>query len=162
MKKVCLKIETLDDNVSLPFYAHSDDAGMDIRSNEKVLINPGETKVIKTGFKLSIPKGYEVQIRPRSGLSYNTPLIIPNSPGTIDSGYKDEIGVIIRNTSREGKEIFSVSEKGYKEGIYKISKGDRIAQMILNKIETIEFELASDIEKDKNNRGGGLGHSGVK
>ena len=162
MKKVCLKIETLDSDVLVPFYAHSFDAGMDIRSNEEILIYPGETKIIKTGFKLSIPKGYEVQIRPRSGLSYNTPLIIPNSPGTIDSGYKDEIGVIMRNTSRKGKEIYSISEKGYKEGIYKINKGDRIAQMILNKIETIEFELTTDIDKDKNNRGGGFGHSGVK
>lgn len=161
MKKI-LKIETLDENVQIPFYAHKDDAGMDIRSNEDVILKPGETKVIKTGFKLSIPVGYEVQIRPRSGLSYNTPLIIPNSPGTIDSGYKDEIGVIMRNTSREGKDTYLISEKGCKEGIYEIKKGDRIAQMILSKIDRIEFELTTDIEAEDNNRGGGLGHSGVK
>ena len=161
MKKI-LKIETLDENVQIPFYAHKDDAGMDIRSNEDVVLKPGETKVIKTGFKLSIPVGYEVQIRPRSGLSYNTPLIIPNSPGTIDSGYKDEIGVIMRNTSREGKNTYLISEKGCKDGIYEIKKGDRIAQMILSKIDRIEFELTTDIEDEDNNRGGGLGHSGVK
>lgn len=162
MKKICLKIEKIDEDVLIPFYAHSFDAGMDIRSNEDVIIKPGETKVIKTGFKLSIPKGFEVQIRPRSGLSYNTPLIIPNSPGTIDCGYKDEIGVIVRNTSTKGKETYLISEKGYKEGIYKINKGDRIAQMILNKIETIEFQLTNNIEKEENNRGGGFGHSGVE
>ena len=160
MKKI-LKIETLDENVQVPFYAHKEDAGMDIRANEDVVLNPGETKIIKTGFKLSIPIGYEVQIRPRSGLSYNTPLIIPNSPGTIDSGYKDEIGVIMRNTSREGNSTYSITEKGCKEGIYEIRKGDRIAQMVLNKIDKIEFELTTNIAFEENNRGGGFGHSGV-
>lgn len=160
MKKVKLGIEIIDQDTNLPFYAHPFDAGMDIRSNEDIILNPKETKVIKTGFKLSIPTGYEVQIRPRSGLSLKTPLRIPNSPGTIDSGYKDEVGVIMQNTSTIGEEIYLINEKGNKEGIYQIKKGDRIAQMVLSKVETIDFEVVDSVDDDTN-RGGGFGHSGV-
>lgn len=87
--------------IRYPFYANKTDAGMDIIANEDVVIAPGETKIVKTGIKVAIPEGYEVQIRPRSGISAKTKLMIPNSPGTIDAGYRGEIGVIITNASRD-------------------------------------------------------------
>lgn len=144
----------------LPKYSHVLDAGMDLRSNEEVTIYPGETKVIKTGIKVSIPDGFEIQIRPRSGISLKTPLRVANAPGTIDAGYKDEIGVILTNSSLKGNEEKFLDEKG--EGIYKIKKGDRIAQMVLCKFYKIDFEEVSDITTTGENRGGGFGHTGIK
>ena len=159
-------IETCRDNIQLPTYSNIGDAGMDIRAAEDVLIMPGETKIIPTGLKMAIPTGYEIQVRPRSGLSLKTPLRIANSPGTIDSGYRDEIGIIISNTSNDNDEssIYLIDEKRNKNGIYSIKKGDRIAQIVLCKYETIEFEhVEKGIIKTLGiNRGGGFGHTGTK
>lgn len=139
-------VEICRENVQLPTYSNIGDAGMDIRAAENVEIMPGETKIIPTGLKVAIPAGYEIQIRPRSGLSLKTPLRIANSPGTIDSGYRDEIGIIISNSSIFSDELntYSIDEKGNKNGIYSIKFGDRIAQIVLCKYETIEFE---EVEK---------------
>ena len=87
----------LDTDVILPKYSHPGDAGMDIYANEEILIKPQETVLIGTGLKLEIPIGFEIQVRPRSGLSLKTPLRIANSPGTADSGYRGELKVIIRS-----------------------------------------------------------------
>src|SRR5690242_5171457 len=92
-------IEICRDGAVLPFYANPGDAGMDVCAAEETLIGPGETIIIPTGLKLAIPDGYEIQVRPRSGISFKTPLRISNSPGTIDSGYRDELGIIMTNTS---------------------------------------------------------------
>lgn len=173
-------IETCRDNVSLPMYSNKGDAGMDVRAAQDVIILPGETKVVPLGIKIAIPEGYEIQVRPRSGLSLNTPLRISNAPGTIDSGYRDEVGVIISNTSPRqynklsGKleEInadglclptYELTEKGNKPGIYLIHVGDRIAQIVLSKYEEIEFvKVEPGIVKTLGfNRGGGYGHSGT-
>src|SRR5574344_2884718 len=89
----------LNKDAVIPTYAHTGDAGMDIRAIEDVELNPHETKIIHTGIAVAIPEGYELQVRPRSGLSLKTPLRVSNTPGTIDSGYRDEIGIIISNTS---------------------------------------------------------------
>ena len=106
-------IETCRENVTIPSYAHKGDAGADLRSAVDIEIKPNETKVIPTGLKLIIPAGYEIEIRPRSGISLNTPLRITNSPGTIDSGYRDEVGVIINNVSTSsGKKTYGINEKG--------------------------------------------------
>ena len=164
LKKELLKpkkvyVEVCRDDITLPVYANESDAGMDIRSAIDTEIEPGETKVI------AIPEGYEIQIRPRSGLSLKTPLRIANSPGTIDAGYRDELGIIVNNSSVINKKIkYDINEKGNKEGTYVIKKGDRIAQMVLNKIEKIEFVKVNEgkIETIGNNRGGGFGHTGVK
>ena len=94
-------VEKMQEDAVLPKYAHDGDAGMDLYSVTDVVIQPGETVLIHTGLKFAIPVGYEVQIRPRSGLSLNTPLRIPNAPGTIDSGYRGEICIIMENTSSE-------------------------------------------------------------
>jgi dUTP pyrophosphatase len=81
----------------LPSYARPGDAGMDVCAAEDTVIMPGQTVVIPTGLKLAVPEGYEIQVRPRSGISLNTPLRLSNSPGTIDSGYRNELGIIMTN-----------------------------------------------------------------
>ena len=156
-------IEPCREDITLPSYAHIGDAGMDIRSAVDIEIKPKETKIIPTGLKCIIPKGYEIQIRPRSGISLNTPLRLANSIGTIDSGYRDEIGIIINNISTTSVDkTYTINEKGNKEGTYLIKKGDRIAQLILCKYEKIEFETdISKIKDEIENRNGGFGHSGV-
>lgn len=159
-------VETCRENVQLPTYSNIGDAGMDIRAAQDVVIMPGETKIIPTGLKMAIPTGYEIQVRPRSGLSLKTPLRIANTPGTIDSGYRDEIGIIISNYSHLSDEsnTYSIDEKGNKNGIYYIKFGDRIAQIVLCKYEMIKFEqVEKGIVKTLGiNRGGGFGHTGTR
>lgn len=161
-----IKIELCRNDIKIPTYSNEGDAGMDIRSVEDVIIRPGETKIIPTGIKMAIPKGYEIQIRPRSGISLKTPLRIANTPGTIDSGYRDEIGIIIENTSRtdNNSNIYSINDICNKEGIYHIQKDDRVAQIVLSKCEKIEFEQVETgyMKTLKTNRGGGYGHTGMK
>lgn len=140
-------IEKINDDVIIPIYTSAEDAGMDIRSYEDIVVKPHETKLISTGFKIAIPNGYEVQIRPRSGLSLKTNLRIANSPGTIDSGYRDELKIIVTNISMNDDLV--------------INKGDRIAQMVLCKYEKISFLEIEDIKAIKGDRGGGFGHSGI-
>ena len=166
----------IEDAEMLPFYAHPTDAGMDVCAAEDIILAPGETKIIKTGLKMAIPEGYECQIRPRSGLSLKTPLRIANSPATIDAGYRDEIGVIMQNTSRdyefrEGvafplnnvpENYCFTSEKGNRNGWYLINKGDRIAQLVFVKVEHVEFEIVNDVHAIGEDRGGGFGSTGIK
>jgi len=162
MKLVDIKVEICRESVKLPEYANLGDAGMDIYAAEDVIIAPGETKIIPTGLKIAIPLGYEIQVRPRSGLSAKTPLRVPNSPGTIDSGYRDEVGVILTNTSRENSGEFLINEKGNKQGFYKICKGDRVAQFVLKEVPIIKWIPVNDISQEGENRGGGFGSSGVR
>jgi len=162
VKEIEVSVQICKDGVELPEYANFGDAGMDIRAAEDIDILPGETVVIPTGLKVAIPVGYEIQVRPRSGISLKTPLRLVNSPGTIDSGYRDEIGVIMHNSSKEGEEICSVSDKGNKQGIYRIKKGDRIAQFVLNEVPVIKWKVTNDVKTEGINRGGGFGSSGVK
>lgn len=161
MKEVEVLIEVCRDGVELPEYANFGDAGMDIRAAEDIDILPGETVLIPTGLKVAIPVGYEIQVRPRSGVSLKTPLRLVNSPGTVDAGYRDEIGVIIHNSSKAGEEIYSISEKGNKQGIYRIKKGERVAQMVLNEVPVIKWKQVEDVSIEGVNRGGGFGSSGT-
>lgn len=152
-------------DVEIPKYTHHGDACLDIRAAIDVTINPNETKAIPTGLKVIIPEGYELQIKARSGISLNTPLRLSNSVGVIDHGYKDEISILFTNTSAKGNNTYLVNEKGNKEGIYEIKKGDRIAQISLHNIVTTNIKIID--EKTFNsysnvNRGGGLGHSGTE
>jgi dUTP pyrophosphatase len=166
--EIPISVSICRENVKLPFYANAGDAGMDIVSAAEVLIAPGETKLIPTGIKVAIPKGYEIQVRPRSGLSLNTPLRIPNSPGTIDSGFRDEIKVLMTNTSKcfetndSSIEIYTLSSKGNQQGTYKISPGDRIAQIVLQRVPSIKWQVVESVDDIGDNRGGGFGSSGVK
>ncbi|MBO4635856.1 MAG: dUTP diphosphatase [Clostridiales bacterium] len=165
MEKIKLPIELIRDNAVLPSYANDGDAGMDIRSCEDIIVRPGESVLVPTGLKMAIPYGYEVQIRPRSGISYKTPLRVPNSPGTIDCGYRDEVNVIIYNASvREEaseEEPFDLKTKGCRHGTYIIHAGDRVAQMVFAKVEYADLQTVESVSDIGNDRGGGFGHSGV-
>lgn len=153
-------------NNDLPAYANPTDAGCDVRadfsSKEKVQIingffyddigegasitlNPNGRAMIPTGLFTAIPEGYEIQVRPRSGLSWKSALTVINSPGTIDCSFKNEICILLIN---HGFEPVSIKH------------GDRIAQFVLNKFETIEWDQVEKL--DGEDRGGGFGHSGTK
>jgi dUTP pyrophosphatase len=146
MKIVKVPIELCHGEAILPKYAKSGDAGMDICSVEDTMISPYKTIIIKTGLKVAIPEGYEIQVRPRSGLSYKTGIRVANSPGTIDSGYRDEIGIILHNTSDKP---------------FIVHRGDRIAQIILKEVPQISWEIVDEVAYIGENRNGGFGSTGI-
>jgi dUTP pyrophosphatase len=150
---------TIDNEDLVPFYAKKGDAGMDIKSSKELAIRRGQTVIVPTGLKMEVPIGYMIQIVPRSGISLNTPLRVSNSPGTIDSGYRDEIGIIITNTSIHSDKIYYLDSKGNQQGTYVIKIGDRIAQIIL--IKCYDMKLVSCKLNMENNRGGGFGSTGT-
>jgi len=145
--KINIYVEVCRNDVSLPFYARTGDAGMDVSSAVDICVQPSATAVVPTGLKVAIPVGYEIQVRPRSGLSLKTPLRISNSPGTIDSGYRNEVGIIVTNTSLD-KPIC-------------ISKGDRIAQFVIQRISEIFFLQVDSVATIGEDRGGGFGSTGI-
>lgn len=159
-------IEICREGAILPSYAKPWDAGMDICAAEDTIIGPGETKIVPTGLKMAIPEGYEIQVRPRSGISFKTPLRISNSPGTIDSGYRDELGIIMTNTSsisssRES-EVLTLDSIKDRIGHYKINKGDRIAQIVLHAVPRMALRVVDSVGMIGTDRGGGFGSTGVK
>ena len=97
-----LKIQLLDDRATIPYYQHPDDSGIDVYPLDHFFLEAGERKLIKLGFSLEIPEGYEIQIRSRSGLAIKHGVAVLNSPGTIDRGYTGEIGVILINHGTKG------------------------------------------------------------
>lgn len=133
----------------LPSYATPGSAGMDIRASlgEPVVLKAGQRILIPTGLFVKIPEGYEIQIRPRSGLALKFGITVLNAPGTIDSDYRDEIGVILFNTSDRD---------------FTVSPGERVAQMVLAEVPRIEWEPVNSFGTDTTNRGGGFGHTGIK
>ena len=158
----------LGPNVSLPTYAHETDAGMDIYSPSEYTIGPGETVIIPTGIKVAIPEGYALLIQPRSGQSVKTKLRVANTPGLIDSGYRDEIGVIVENIEPPFKDIdYEFDENGeiHIKSIlhgeaYTIAEGQRFAQMRLVRVPKANFVEVSSISAIGEDRGGGFGSSG--
>lgn len=163
-KEVNVYVEICREGVSLPSYANPGDAGMDVCAAEEVLIRPGETMVVPTGLKMAIPEGYEIQVRPRSGISLRTNLRVSNSPGTIDSGYRDELGIIITNTSPVCcgcEEILTLDSKSDGIGAYRIRKGDRIAQIVLQVVPKMTFTVVDSVKDIGTDRGGGFGSTGV-
>lgn len=151
---------TIDNEDLVPFYAKNGDAGMDIKVSQDLAIKRGQTAIIPTGLRLEIPKGYMIQVVPRSGISLNTPLRISNAPGIIDSGYRDEIGIIITNTSIHSDKIFYIDSKGNQQGTYVVKNGDRIAQIVLIKCYNMKLVSCDDLDME-NNRGGGFGSTGT-
>lgn len=148
---VWVKVEKIDKDIELPEYKNEDDSGMDIRSNKTITIKPQETLVIPTGLKVSIPSGYEIQVRARSGLSLKTPLRIANGIGTIDAGFKDELGIIVHHSGMP-----SLSSP------ITINKGDRIAQLVIQRTPMIKWEIVENVNNDSGkNRGGGFGSTGM-
>ena len=135
-------------DIDLPKYETEKSAGMDVRANikEDITIAPLQRKLIPTGLKMSIPAGYEFQVRPRSGLALKHGIFVLNSPGTIDADYRGDIGVILANFS---------------DTAFTVKRGDRIGQLIFQKVERAEFEVVPAL--DDTLRGeGGFGHTGVK
>ncbi|PFB74780.1 deoxyuridine 5'-triphosphate nucleotidohydrolase [Bacillus anthracis] len=169
--KLRVKIKRLKD-VDLPKYAREFDAGFDLVAAEDVVIKPGETKVIPTGLAFEIPPGYEMQIRPRSGMSRKTKLRVVL--GTIDSGYRGEVGVIADNASLieyasmprfnagilAGDNDFSIT-KPVKYEVIEIKKGDRIAQGVIAPVLTAHFVEVDELS-DSERGAGGFGSTGVK
>ena len=141
-----LKIKRLNDEAIIPQYARKGDAGMDLFSISEHVLKHGERCLVSTGLSFEIPEGYEVQIRPRSGLALKKGISLVNSPGTIDAGYRGEIGIIIINHGRED---------------FEIKKGDKIAQAVINKFETGEIEEVEELENSDRGEGG-FGSSGTK
>ena len=155
--------------VKAPQYASEGDAGMDLYAPEEYTIEPGVTKIIPTGIKMAIPKGYAILIQPRSGQSVKTKLRIANTPGLIDSGYRDEIGVIIENIDLPIKDIeydFDEDGKPIIKSIlhgttYTIHKDERFAQMRLVAVPTAALYEVESVGEIGKNRGGGFGHTGI-
>ena len=166
---ILIPIEFCNKNARMPIYAHETDAGLDIYRTEDINIRPGETILIKTGLKVAIPVGYELQVRPKSGISLKTKLRVANTPGTIDSGYRDEIGIIIENIEQPIQDIsyhFDTNNKIVIDSIlhgrtYSIEKGQKIAQLVLNKVSKANFILVDTVNKIEGDRGGGFGSTGL-
>lgn len=147
-KVMSIKIKVVNKgSQELPKYETKNSVGMDLRANitEGVVIRPLDRALIPTGLHIALPEGYEAQIRPRSGLALKKGITCLNTPGTIDSDYRGDVGVILANISQED---------------FVVNPGDRIAQMVINKVERAEFELVESL--DETERGeGGFGHTGV-
>ena len=140
-----VKIVMLDNCSDLfPAKAHSDDAAFDLRSRVDMELIPGRSTLVPAGFSMELPVGFEAQIRPRSGLALKHDIMLTNSPGTIDAGYRGEVGIIMFNA---GKENFS------------IKRGDRIAQMVICKLPEVTLTAAESLS-DTVRGAGGFGSSG--
>ena len=141
-------IKRLSKEISLPKYETLGSSGMDIGANinENIIIDPGKTAIIPSGLALSIPKGFEVQIRPRSGLAAKQKISVLNTPGTIDADYRGEIKVILIN----------LGEKSYT-----VEKGTRIAQMVVCPIVQAQLKEVNDLSETERGKGG-FGSTGTK
>ena len=139
-----LKVKKLTENATIPHYAHPGDAGLDLFSTEKTTIEPGATCLVKTGISLELPAGTEGQVRPRSGLALKHSVTVLNSPGTIDEGYRGEVGVILIN---HGKSSFD------------IEPGMKIAQLLVKPVLTVNVIEAEELS-DTHRGDGGFGSTG--
>lgn len=147
MSHIDLHIKRLDPTVSLPSYAYSGDAGLDLRANESVDIQPFQRVLISTGLAIAIPDGYAGFVQPRSGLALKKGLTIANTPGLIDAHYRGELKVIAVNLDSESS--------------IHIERGERIAQLVIQEVPTVH--LVEVDELDETDRGtGGFGSSGVQ
>ena len=141
-------IKRLSKEVSLPKYETSGSSGMDLAANinTSIDINPGKTATIPTGLALSIPKGFEIQIRPRSGLAAKQQITVLNTPGTIDADYRGEIKVILINLGKDS---------------FKVEKGLRIAQMVVCPVVQAQLKEVNDLNETERGKGG-FGSTGTK
>lgn len=151
-ERVILKIKLLghfDKELPIPSYETIQSAGADLRASlenrDSLVIAPNERVLIPTGLAMEIPPAHEVQIRPRSGLSLKTDLLVVNSPGTIDADYRGEVKIILGNFGKEA---------------YTIKHGERIAQMVLAPVLQCDFEVTDDLSETKRGMGG-FGSTGV-
>lgn len=142
---VCVKWKKLHSDAELPRFNHRGDSGVDIKIVESCTIPPFGRVLLKTGLAVEVPEGYEVQIRPRSGISLKTPLLIANSPGTIDSNYRGEVCIV----------AFNASDK-----TYTVSRGTRIAQAVVVKLPEVEHVEADSLSATSRGAGG-FGSTGL-
>ena len=145
MSKLEVQVQKLSPEVKMPGYAHEGDAGVDLYSTVDHVLAPGERFLVPTGLKMAIPHGYEGQVRPKSGLALKHGISVLNTPGTVDAPYRGEVGVILVNLDAKAA--------------YEIKKGEKVAQMVFNKVEYAAF--AEVPELDATTRGaGGFGSTG--
>lgn len=146
MKRITIGFKKLSENACIPSYVCEGDAGMDVKTTilEPVTLKPLQRFLFPTGLSAEIPEGYEIQVRPRSGLAYKHGITVLNTPGTIDSGYKNEIGIILVNLSDEP---------------FTINPGERIAQFVVSEAAQSEIIEVTELNMS-NDRGGGFGHTG--
>ncbi len=146
MKEIKIRFQRISPNAKIPSYQHLGDAGADICSIINCILKPFERKGIPTGLKVELPQGYELQVRSRSGLAIKNGIIVLNSPGTIDSGYRGEIQIVLINLS---------------ENEFEITIGQRIAQLILKPVYFAQFEECDQLsESSRGNQG--FGSTGEK
>lgn len=139
MMALKVKIQKISEDAIIPRYAHDGDAGMDVFSTKDCILMPNHRILIGTGLKMEIPNGYELQIRPKSGIALRNGITVLNSPGTNDSNYRGEIGVLLINHSSKP---------------CKIEKGQKLAQFVFNKIETAKFIISEELSKTTRGEGG--------
>ncbi len=143
---VKIKIQKIRENAIIPKYAHKGDVGMDLYSTISVRIKPGHRALIPSGLKIALPKGYESQIRPKSGLALKEGVTVLNSPGTIEAEYRGEYGIVLINHS--SKDVL-------------VEEGQKVAQLVVKKVETVTVGVVESL--DKTARGaGGFGSTGKK
>lgn len=143
-----IEVQTVDPDAVPPGYQTEGAAGFDFRAVGRHCIPRGQTRLVPTGLRLRIPEGFEVQVRPRSGIALRTGLVMPNAPGTIDSDYRGEVQILLRNLGDEA---------------YWVEPGDRIAQGVLSMVPRAEFVVVDDIPEAETERGGGgFGSTGTR
>ena len=140
-----VKVKKLHPEAIIPSYAHQGDSGFDLHALEETVLRPNETKLVRTGLVFEIPEGMEIQIRPKSGVSLKTPILIKNTPGTIDSSYRGEVKIIVHNMS---------------DGLLTIMKNNKVAQGVLVEVPRARFVVVN--EMNETTRGaGGFGSTGA-
>ena len=140
-------IQLLDPEMALPSYAKPGDAGMDLRSRVDMTLAAGERALVPTGIAIAIPQGYVGLVHPRSGLAIRNGISMVNTPGTIDSGYRGEISIILINHD--------------KSKAFEIKRGDRIAQLVIQRVESAELEVV-ELLPESERGSGGFGSSGLR
>ena len=140
-----LRFQRIHPDAVLPAYAHPSDAGMDVRSVDDVTIEPGRRALVRTGLVMMLPPTYEAQVRPRSGLALKYGITVLNAPGTIDSGYRGEVGVVLAN---------------FGEAEFHVKKGDKIAQIVIAPV-TQPVIVETDAADETDRGAGGFGSTGL-
>lgn len=141
-----LQIKRLTPEAVAPTYAHDDDAGMDLRASEEAILPVGGRALVSTGIAIALPHGHVGLVHPRSGLAAKNGITVLNAPGTIDAGYRGEVKVILLNTSDEA---------------FTVAPGDRIAQLVIQKVEHPDIEVVESLDEDTARGAGGFGSTGV-
>ena len=139
-------VTKLDNDAVIPTYAKPGDAGADLYAISELVLAPGERALVKTGIAIALPNGYVGLVHPRSGLGLKNGISVVNTPGTIDAGYRDEIGVVLINHDLHES--------------FQVKKGDRIAQLVIQKVENAQFKVVNQLPESER-AAGGYGSTGV-